>query len=123
MQALKAIGDGMAEDAAVLIDLPVLSRDGVLRPGSEVVLDDAPWFRGKIDETAIHWLHPHVNPAAAAVAGVPRLSAQILETLEAQPSISYVRAAITLATRLTETIRSEQFRAGLDRLIQHEHPE
>lgn len=122
LQALKAIADGMGEDPPVLTSLPVLSRDSVLRLGPETVLDDAPWLRGKIDDTAIHWLHSQVSSAAAMAAGVLRLSTQIVETLEARPSISNVREASMLAARLTKTIRSDQFRAGLNRLIQHEQP-
>lgn len=101
-------------------DLPLPCKDGILRPASKTLIDDAPWWRPRLVQVPIPWIHSGLKPRFAEDAGAGRASKLLVETLLAQePATSIELRAICSA--LEAHLGCRELRVGLLRLVQAEH--
>jgi len=106
------------EPSQELLDLklPMPTRAGDLRPISEVVIDDVPWWRDRLDGADSAWLDPKVDPVVAYAWECDRASEIISEVvIEHDPSDDPTLPSWCAGKQ--EQIESVEFRRGLLRIL------
>lgn len=115
--ALQQIADD--EEAEVPTDLPLLTRDGGLAPSQELLQDDAPWLRDRLQ--GIRIVAPEVPPALLALLEVKELSSCVRERLVDGSREPIEPAAQEACRQLSLRIRTPEFSSGLSRIVRHHH--
>ncbi len=111
----------LAETGSGLHDLRVLSTDRRLRPAARVLLDDAPWWRHRLEDAPVALLHPEVPLALAMLCGVEGAAGSLREVLLVEPTPTEDLDSQDLCDDLTRHIKRPEFEAGLRRLVYQEH--
>ncbi|ETW06282.1 hypothetical protein, variant [Aphanomyces invadans] len=94
--------------------LPVPTTTNRLARLHECVFNDAPAMLADIDGSHLHVVHPRVGPAICHHLRVPNLTAAVVEVL----APSFVPDRVHDTTELTARLRSPEFSAGLQQIIQ-----
>jgi sacsin len=101
--------------------LPLLARDGRLRPGHALLWEDTTRWRDKIDLSLVPLVHEYVPAAIVERAAVLRISAHLTDELVSEPEHSDAHGLERLCERASHTIRSTQFADALRRLVRYQH--
>lgn len=103
-------------------DLPVLTRDRYIVEALDVYEFDAPWWEGKIEPDQIYLLDNRVPLKIREQAKIKQLSRHVAEKPLALPSAVDLPEINEQCGIWQETLRSLEFRQGLERIIKHNHP-
>lgn len=115
--ALQRLADD--EEAEVPTDLPLLTRDGGLVPSHELLQDDAPWLRERLQ--GIRIVASEVPSALLALLEVEALSACVQERLVEGSREPIEQTALDACRQLSLRLRTSEFLSGLRRLVRHHH--
>lgn len=104
-----------------LSDLLLLTEDLLLLPADEVWIPDAHWRLDGVRKCGIiKLLHPNISPEIAQRAGSPSLLEA--DEVSKQPvEISQDSKAISMCLQWQQTLRTQEFAEGVERLIWHEY--
>jgi hypothetical protein len=101
-------------------DVPILTTRGVLVPVGEALVDDAPWWHGRLAAAPLPWVHRAIDPRVAGRAGGVLASVAVEEVrvswVEAAP-----RSVVGWCADRQDHLRTEQMLSGLIRLLAHVH--
>lgn len=101
-------------------NIPILTTPGRLVPAGEALVDDAPWWRGRLASAALPWVHRAIDPRVARRAGGVLASAAVEEV-----RVSWVDAAppdvVEWCRDRQRHLRTEEMLGGLIRLLAHVH--
>ncbi|MBP6703228.1 MAG: hypothetical protein KA385_06950 [Vicinamibacteria bacterium] len=108
------------EGSALSEHPPVLTRDGKLVDPAQVLEDDAPWWRSRLDSVALPFLALGVPLSAARIAGV-RSAAKEIEELLLDEGANPAPEVIAIVLRFRGHLCQREFRNGLLRLLADAH--
>lgn len=112
----KELADGGA--ALLMPDLPIPTDRGRLVRADAALVDDARYWRQRLGDAALPWVHPQVPEKAALQAGVRRLTAVVREQrVSWRPEAS--EGVETLCAERSRHLASGVFLRGLQRLVAH----
>lgn len=117
--ALQQLAD--VGEAGVPKDLPLLASDGGLAPPHELLQDDAPWLRDRLQGKGIRIVASEVPPAILALLGVEPLSTCAEERLVEGSREPIEQTALDACSELSRRLRTTEFLSGLRRLVRHHH--
>lgn len=100
---------------------PLLAADGRLVQADEVFFNDAPWFAERMQPGVVHLLHSGLPVGIRKLSWVRSLADDVVERPVGVWRPTADRRAAERAGALERVVRSEEFRRGVARLINHTH--
>jgi hypothetical protein len=116
----RKLGSELPEVGSQNPRFPVLTDTFQLLSADQVLHPDAPWFKERLSPGAVNLLHQETPREVASYAAVRSLSKSIRELPAADFRPVGDQAKLNQCQGWQETIRSEEFRTGVERLARHE---
>lgn len=107
----------LAPEGEALAGLYLPTADGRILPADAVLVDDAPWFSGRIGEGALALVDPRVDEEVVRRLRLRCLSTAAREVLAERPSLSGEGDKRAFCRQLAETLHHPRFAAGLTRIL------
>ncbi|MBX3399566.1 MAG: DUF3883 domain-containing protein [Gemmataceae bacterium] len=121
VEVYRRIGEEYRADEAAERTFPLLTEDRVLVDSEGVFYDDAPWFRDRIQDPRVRFLHRGLPVTVTQLRWVRSLAGEVKECPTGDGTPTRNPEASRRVVGLEALIRSPEFRHGVGRLVYHEH--